>query len=296
MPPEINLILLNWNGWRDTLACLESLRSMDYPAECLQITIIDNGSTDESLAHLEALAGVSLLRSPVNLGYAGGNNLGIRQALSKGREWILLLNNDTIVGSSFIMEMLQIFEKDPDAGIVCPKIYYHDRPDTFWYAGGKFRSPRLIGEMVGMGEIDRGQFDQARQVDFAVGACMLIHAPVFAKIGLLDENFVAYEEDIDFSYRARQAGFSIWYQPAAKIWHKVSASTQADPPQRVYLSAQSRALFFRKHIRGASVLLVVGLEAMRLVRVMARSLWQGKLELGRSYAAGLWSGLKKKYD
>lgn len=293
MLPKIGTVILNWNGWRDTLACLTSIQQADYPASRHQIVVVDNGSTDESVAQLRGHNGLTLLELPRNVGFAAGSNVGIRHALANGCDCVLLLNNDTLVAPDFLMPLLQTFEVDPAAGVVSPKIRYCGRPDQLWYAGGKFRQPRLIGEMVGLGQPDTGQYDQLREVDFAVGCCMLIRRPVLERIGYLDERFFFYQEDVDFSYRAAQAGFSVWYQPASVIFHKVSHSTRDDAPRRTFLYAQSRVVFFAKHIRGTRLWAVVGLELLRLIRTVARSLWRGQPDLARSYVQGLLAGLKQ---
>ena len=293
MLPKIGIVILNWNGWRDTLSCLASIRQADYPASQYQIVVVDNGSTDESVAQLRGHNGLTLLELPSNVGFAAGSNVGIRHALASGCDYVLLLNNDTLMAPNFLRPLLQTFDIDSAAGVVSPKIRYYDRPDQLWYAGGKFRQPRLIGEMVGLGQPDIGQYDQSREVDFAVGCCMLIRRSVLERIGYLDERFFFYQEDVDFSYRAAQAGFSVWYQPASVIFHKVSHSTRNDASRRTFLYAQSRVIFFAKHIRGTQLWAVVGLELLRLVRTVARSLWCGQPDLARSYVQGLLSGLEQ---
>jgi GT2 family glycosyltransferase len=159
-----------------------------------------------------------------------------------------------------------------------------------WYAGGRFREPRLIGWMEGAGELDTGQHDNARQVDYAVGCCMLIHRRVFERIGLLDERFFFFQEDVDFSVRARQAGFEVWYQPHSVIRHKVSQSTRDDLALRGYLDAQSRMVFFRSHIRGGRIPAVLFWEFGRLTRITFMAARAGQLKLAHHYLRGLAAG------
>lgn len=291
--PRVGVVILNWNGWRDTLDCLTQVRQLDYPTSRLEIVLVDNGSHDESVAQLRRQAGVTLLELPSNVGFAAANNVGIRHVLAHSCDYMLLLNNDTVVSPELLTPLLQVFHMDSTAGVVSPKIRYCDPPDRLWYAGGEFRDPRLIGYMVGLGEVDTGQYDRTRVVDYAVGCCMLIRRAVFEQIGYLDERFFFYNEDVDFSYRATRRGFSVWYQPDSVILHKVSHSTRDDLPRRTSLYAQSRVVFFAKHIRGARLLVVVGLELMRLFRILARELWHGRADMAHSYVRGLLTGLRQ---
>lgn len=294
MLPKIGIVILNWQGWRDTLDCLASVQGGDYPLTQLDIVVVDNGSQDDSVSQLrQHRTGATLLELPNNVGFAAGSNFGIQHSLVTGCDYVLLLNNDAIASPDFLRPLLRVFDRDPASGIVSPKIRYHDPSDQIWYAGGRFRQPRLIGEMIGLGESDEGQFDQARVVDFAVGCCMLIHRAVFERIGYLDERFFFYQEDVDFSYRATKAGFSVWYQPASVIYHKVSQSTRDDAGRRTFLYAQSRVIFFNKHIRGGRRPAVVGLEVLRLVRTAINNLWNGRSHLTRSYVRGIRAGLRK---
>ena len=293
MLPRIGIIILNWNGWQDTLECLTSVRQVDYPTDRFDIVVVDNGSRDESVAQLRRQPGLTLLELPSNVGFAAGNNVGIQRVLADGCDYVLLLNNDTVVAPDFLTPLLQVFDIDPAAGAVSPKIRYYDQPNRLWYAGGKFRQPRLIGLMIGLDELDTGQYEQAGMVDYVVGCCMLIRRAVFEQIGYLDESFFFYQEDVDFSYRATHAGFSMWYQPASVIFHKVSHSTRNDSPRRTFLYAQSRVVFFAKHFRGARLYATVGLELVRLVRTTAKALWYGQADLARSYVQGLLAGLKQ---
>lgn len=291
---KIAVVIVNWNNWLDTVACIEWLVDVAPGGHELEIIIVDNGSTDASLENLRGHEAVTLLPLPENVGFAAGSNHGIRMALAAGAAYVLLLNNDTYARAEFLMPLLATFDQQPRAAIVCPKIRYAGETESvsghIWYAGGKFRHPRLIGEMVGMDEVDLGQYDTECTVDFGVGCCMLIKSDLFHRIGLLDEAFFFYHEDADFSLRATQAGYEVWYQPAALVWHHVSRSTEENPGFRAFLYARSRPIFFVKHIRGLQWIPVLGLEVVRLVRTVARSLLQGRPGQGIGYLRGSWQG------
>jgi hypothetical protein len=243
---------------------------------------------------LRACQGITLLELPNNRGFAAGNNAGLRWALDRGYDYMLLMNNDAYGESSFLRELLSTFASEVRCGLVCPKIRYclsrEEPTQRIWYAGGKFRQPRLIGEMIGMDQVDVGQYDIPRIVDFGVGCCMLIDRRVFEQIGLLDERFFFYQEDVDFSYRATLTGFQVWYQPAALVWHAVSRSTENNQAHRTFLYAQSRVVFFAKHIHGLKWVSVIGLEMIRLLRIVTRAIWQRRPEHAMAYIRGLLAG------
>lgn len=287
---RVGVVVLNWNGLEDTLECLASLRQVELPNGQLVILVVDNGSTDGSGARLRGEAGITLIELEQNHGYAAGNNVGICRALQLGCEYVLLLNNDTVVPPDFVTPLVATLEQHLEAGMAVSKVRYYDPPDVIWYAGGLFRQPRLIGEMVGLRELDVGQYDRPQAVDWAVGCSMMIHRRLVDAIGLLDERFFAYEEDIDYSYRAQRAGFTIRYEPASVIWHKVSQATTGDTEWRTYLQVQSRVLFFRKHIHGLKILPVIFLEAIRLLRFCGRALRVRQPGLIGGYGRGMAAG------
>jgi GT2 family glycosyltransferase len=295
MNPKIGVVILNWNNWSDTVACVDAVRKIDYPWEDLVPIIVDNGSTDESVSKFAQLDDVTLVKLDKNLGFAAGNNAGIQFALSKGCDYVLLLNNDTKLTANFLHPLLELFSNEQNVGIVSPKIYYTEPANKIWYAGGKFKEPRILGELIGMDQLDTGQFDQSRAVDFAVGACMLIDKKVFEKIGYLDDVLFFYHEDVDFSYRAGRQGFAIWFQPRSIIFHDVSYSTQANLPHRTYLYAQARTVFLFKHIRGIKIPLVLFLEIIRLLRSTVKYLLLGQLDHASSYIRGVIDGLIKSW-
>ena len=159
------------------------------------------------------------------MGFAGGNNIGIQHALKRGSEFALLLNNDTTIDPDALGTLLRTMEENPEAGIVGGKIYYLDRPNVIWFAGGYFNANSGFGDHYGKSEEDHGQYNRVRECDFITGCCMLIRCEVCEKIGLLDDSYFLYYEDADFCTRARRAGYSVLYQPRAVIYHKISRAT-----------------------------------------------------------------------
>jgi len=224
-PPAVAVIILTWNGEDLTLDCLRSLAPVATPN--LRVVVVDNGSTDDTVAAIRALgdARVTIIENGTNLGFAAGNNAGIRRALDHGADFILLLNNDTVVDPAFVDELLAAMGREPDIGIAGPKIYYLEPRDRIWFAGGEVSLWRGTARHIGIREADRGQHDAARDVDYVSGCALFARREVFDRIGMLDAGYRAYFEDADLCARAERAGFRIRYVPTARVWHRISAST-----------------------------------------------------------------------
>ncbi len=222
--PLVFVLILNWNGRDDTIECLRSVFAVDYPNA--RVVVIDNASTDGSVTAIRAqFPTVHIIENPNNLRFAGGNNVGIEYALREGAEYILLLNNDTTVDQRFLSELVSMFRDSRSAGMAGPKILYYHRPEQIWYAGGIIEWWKGWISHRGIREIDRGQYDQPAETDYLTGCCLLVRRQVVEQIGLLDERYSMYGEDVDWCVRTRRAGFSLHYIPAARIWHKVSVSS-----------------------------------------------------------------------
>jgi GT2 family glycosyltransferase len=218
-------IVLSWNGREDTLRCLESLTRAEYPE--LAIVCVDNGSRDGSQqAVRERFPKVVLIEAGANLGYSGGNNLGIRHALEHGARWVALVNNDATVAADFIEGFQAAVRERPRAGILAGKVLFADRPQTIWFAGQ--RVSELLGysgRPRGYGRQDGSRYMQVVPTGRAVGALMAISREAIESVGMLDDDLFAYVEDVDWALRVRDAGYEIVFAPAARAWHGVSAST-----------------------------------------------------------------------
>jgi GT2 family glycosyltransferase len=287
--PQVVIVVLNWNGLADTLECLESLARLDYPA--YEVVVVDNDSTDGSAEAIrEQFPEVTLIENRENLGFTGGNNVGLRYALARGTDYALLLNNDTKVAPDFLRHMVEASEADPTVGIAGPTIYYHERPDIIWSAGGVIDWRRGSTQMVGLNERDEGQLGQVpRTVDFVTGCALLVRRAVLEQAGLLDERFFAYYEETEWCVRATRAGFKIVHVPLAHIWHKISPAAQADSPLVHYYMTRNRLLFLKVTGAGGSAWLHTLLaEYLRtLVSWSVRPKWRGK----RSLRGAMWQGM-----
>ena len=293
MLPIVSVILVNWNNWQETELCLNQIVKLDYDQSRLEIIVVDNGSMDDSVNSLRSHSGIKLLKSETNVGFAAGSNIGIKHALHADSELILLLNNDTILPSFFLEPLIKAVDLTRNIKIVSPKINYVNPSNIIWYAGGMFRWPRILGSMVGQSENDNGQWDSSRKVDFAVGCCMLIHRSVFEEIGLLDENFFFYHEDIDFCYRASLKGIQTFFEPKSVIYHKVALSTQNNIPMRIRLFNQARMVFLSKHISGINILWTILFELIRFFRTLLSFSLKREWSSIRAYFDGNISGLQK---
>jgi GT2 family glycosyltransferase len=293
--PKVSIVILNWNGYDVTRECLISLSKIDYPN--YEIVLVDNGSTDGSPDKLAAeFPGVTIIRNKTNVGFTGGNNAGIQSALDKHPDYILLLNNDTVVEPHFLFELISVGESDDRIGILNPKIYYFDPPVRIWYAGGHFSQWRGLASHVGVGKLDAGAYDQLREVTFITGCAFLIKTKVIHRIGLLDERFFYLWEDTDWSIRALQAGFKAFYVPSAAIWHKESFDIKrnAGKPFRDFYYVRNRILLARKHARIYHwPTLFISLSLMLAYRMTGYFL-RGEFDRVRALCRGLWSGCGMK--
>lgn len=251
MKPSVAVIVLNWNGADDTLACLDSLVTLTYPN--FNVIVVDNGSSDDSLALLrpyKAPYPLTLIETGSNLGFAEGNNVGIRAALEADADAVLLLNNDTVVDPELVSALVDAATAHPKGGVFSAKIFYHAEPNKLWYAGAKWLAVKQHFQHIGIGEIDDGQsYEKVVETDYASGCALFIRTEVINKIGLMDPKFFLTYEETDWCYRVRAAGFKCLFVPTAKLWHKVSASFGGvESPLQLYFYSRNVLLWAERHL------------------------------------------------
>ena len=246
--PFIIIIILNWNGKEDTLECLVSAKKFDYSN--YEIVVVDNGSVDGSVdAISKQYPDVTLLQTGENLGYAGGNNVGISWALEQKADYILLLNNDTIVAADLLSAFVNAANILPTGSVLGAKIFFYDKPDTLWFAGGRWRNESNSFEHIGCGQLDGIEFNHKLEVDYITGCALFADAGTFKEIGLLDDAFFLTYEETDWCYRARAKGHRCIVIPEAKLWHKISSSFGgADSPLVNYFMTRNKLLWAKKHL------------------------------------------------
>ena len=234
---SIFVIVVNWNGNTDTVECISSLAKVRTLFPLLSIVVVDNGSTDGSIAEVKKkFSWVHCIDVGKNLGFAGGNNIGITYAMEQRAEYIWLLNNDTVADTG-VLSSLSSF-KDPSVGAIGSKIYFskgHEYHKTryrkknlgsvLWYAGGIIDWDNMLASHRGVDEVDIGQFDIEQETDFITGCSFFVRSDVLKKVGVLDESFFMYMEDLDLSLRIQKAGYKTVYNPHSVVWHKNASSS-----------------------------------------------------------------------
>jgi GT2 family glycosyltransferase len=284
--PTVAVIVLTWNGKALTVECLDSLANVNYAS--LDVIVVDNASSDGTADAVSQRFGerVTLVINEHNLGFAGGNNVGIRRALDSGADYILLLNNDTTVDTELIGALIDVFSQYPKTGIAGPKIYYATPPDHIWFAGGEISLMRGTARHIGIREIDKGQYNDVREVDYITGCALMARRAVFEEVGALDDSYRAYYEDADFCMRARRAGHEIRYTPHGRVWHKISASTGGQVSRRkITTKFKSTLKFFGRYAAFYHWLTIPVFFAADVLRVAAMVL-TGRIKDAREVSDG----------
>lgn len=287
-------VLVNYNGAEDTLDSLASLDRVERPGGVLRLLVVDNGSTDGSAGLLRRRRpGVEVLETGTNLGFAGGNEVGIRHVLrDPGVGWVLLLNTDVEVARGFLPPLLEAC-RDPSVGAAGPKIFYFEPRDRLWAAGGRLRLRETVTEEWGRGEPDGPRWSRPQDVTYLTTCCLLVPRDAFERVGLLDPLFFLNVDDADWCRRAAAAGFRLRYVPESRVWHKVAASTGGGyTPLKTFHTGRSNALYVRRHYGwgGLVVFLLANLAA--LAAAFVRELPRRNTGAVWSKARGIWSGLR----
>ncbi|MDI6786324.1 MAG: glycosyltransferase family 2 protein [bacterium] len=260
--PKIAIVLLNWNFADDTIECINSLKKVDY--KNFKIIVVDNGSANNSWKTIEDTfkSEIILIRNEQNLGFSGGNNKGIEQALNDKVDYIFVLNNDTIVDKEILKELVCFMEDNPQAGIVAPVMFFYNRPDYIWFAGGIMDRNTGIGDHIGYGEKFSSKFDKIIECNFLTGCGMFFRSKVFKEVGLFDTAYFHTSEDADLCFRVMDQGYKLYLNPKARLWHKCAASllnlaknkSFIHPSSYIYYEVRNRLLFIKKnHQKGTLI-------------------------------------------
>lgn len=259
--PKVAVIILNWNGKKDTLECLASIKKSKPKEIELSVYIVDNASKDDSVKAIKkTYPQYTLIENQTNLGFAGGNNVGLKQAFADGADAAILLNNDTTVKPD-TFEKLVIGARKNKFDLAAPKIYFYpgnefhkndykksEQGKVIWYAGGRIDWANVIPSHIGVDEVDHGQWEEDQETEFATGCCLYISKNVYQKIGGLDQGYRAYFEDTDYCIKAKKKGFTVGYVPEAKMWHKNAGSSGGSGTKtQVDLVDTSRFRFAMRH-------------------------------------------------
>jgi GT2 family glycosyltransferase len=294
--PLIYIVILNWNAAVVTAECLQSLRSLTYSN--YRIILVDNGSSDNSGEILAThFPEVHLLQMESNRGFTGGCNAGMREALENDADYILLLNNDTTVAPDVLEQLAATADMDETIAIVSPKILFADAPDRIWYAAGSYNWWQGAPSYNYKRRDSRSPgYPQA--ITFATGCAMLLRVEALKKVGLFDERFFAYGEDIDLTARMLKAGYRAMYVPNARVWHKASHTSkrQLGFPYAVRLSIRNELLLMTKHTTSwqRPIFLLIFF-ARRILYFILLGFWKKDLRISWATIAGSYDFLRGSY-
>lgn len=292
MKARISIISVNYNGFALTAAMIDSLRR--HVTTPLEIVVVDNGSArDEAALLRERYPDIVVLRSDENLGFAGGNNLGIRAATG---DCLLLLNNDTEVTDDTLHHLAETLDADPSIGAVCPKIRFWTPPQAIQFAGyTPLTRITLRNGLIGFGQPDDGSYNSPHETPYAHGAAMMVRREAVGKAGPMPEEYFLYYEELDWSERIREAGYRIVYDPRATVFHKESATTGQQSPLRSYYLTRNRLLFARRNRRGAARRLSIIYQlGVALPKSVAAALLHGRRDLAAAALRGCRDFLRHK--
>lgn len=293
--PLLSIITVSFNGLNDTLELLHSLANSH--CDSMEVIVVDNASEINHQAEInQRFPEVKVIRSETNLGFAGGNNLGIQVAKGK---LIMLLNNDTLVQPDFAAGISKAFSARPKTGIVASKIQFTHSPGIVQFAGSTPINPYTITSFaIGYGERDEGQYDVPVQSPIAHGAAMTVSREAIERAGLMTEDYFLYYEEIDWCYRIKQAGYEIWFEPSSLIYHKESMSTGKSSPLKEYYKTRNRILFARKNLSGMQriVCLAYLFLVANPIHLFKKTL-QGNIKLAKAQLKGLlWHLSPSKFN
>lgn len=287
----LSIIAINYNGLKDTCELIESLPLED---KSIEVIVVDNASAqDEATIIEERYPQVKIIRSKKNLGFAGGNNLGIKAAKGK---YLFFLNNDTLLKpqTSDIRSLISRLETSPKIGMVCPKIRFTWGNQLIQFAGYTPLTPiTMRNKAIGCGEVDHGQFDTPHLTPYAHGAAMMIKREVIEKAGLLPECYFLYYEELDWSMMIRRVGYDIWYEPACTVFHKESQTTGQNSPLRTYYITRNRLLFAQRNQQAmAKYITYLYLISIVAIRDILKYAFQQRWDLVRATICGVVSLIK----
>jgi len=289
---RLSIITINYNGLKDTCELIDTLPLED---KSIEVIVVDNASTqDEATVIEQRYPQVKVVRSKENLGFAGGNNLGIKAAQGK---FLFFLNNDTVLKpqTSDLRPLITCLESSSIIGMVCPKIKFSWGSQLIQFAGYTPLSPiTMRNKAIGCGETDQGQYDTAHFTPYAHGAAMMVKKEVIEKAGLMPECYFLYYEELDWSMMIRRSGYKIWYEPACTVFHKESQATGQNSPLRTYYITRNRLLFTQRNQQGmAKYISYLYLISLVATRDMLKYAFLRRWDLIRATTRGIVSFIKR---
>ena len=284
-------IVVNWNQADETFACVRSLLAAGALPET--VYIVDNGSTDDSVTQFRSQTQnypVQLLTSQTNLGFAGGTNIGIQQALANGAQWVLTVNNDTRVAPSFYQELAFAVRSHPQYKLLTPAIFYYDDPERIWSLGDRLFPGTLITYGLFRNRSLPTDIAPIVPIDFANACGLLVHRDVFQTIGCFNTEFFMYGEDVEFCWRARKADFRIAAVPKARMFHKVSLSSETCHTQRRRWRIINQIRFYRKASTWFQYPIMILFTFLRALWISSGDVMHGRFKLAYATVHSWWLG------
>ena len=289
MSITLSIITINYNGLEDTCSLIESIPFN----EKMEVIVVDNASKNEEAETIaQRYPLVKVIKSAENVGFAGGNNLGIKEARGK---YIFLVNNDTFFKDFNIDALIERIEQSPNIAIVCPKIRFAWGSNPIQFAGYTSLSTITVrNHAIGFGEEDYGQYNTAHPTPYAHGAAMLIKREALEKVGFMPECYFLYYEELDWSMMFTQAGYQIWYEPQCTVFHKESKTTGQNSPLRTYYITRNRLLLVKRHGKGLSkALAYCYLIFIVATRDLIKYALSAKFGLAKATTKGVWDFIYK---
>jgi len=300
----VGIIIINWNSFDLTHACLKSIEGIDYKA--ISVILVDNNSSDGSLKRLSvAHPWIVTVENTENLGFTGGNNSGIRKAFELDCDYILLLNNDTQVEPDFLSILINKIDSDPNIGAVQPKIYYEYDRNVIWNAGGKYNpvltKPRTIGE----NKIDDGSYQVTKQTDWITGCAFLVRSSVVKEVGLTSElYFYGCFDDVDYSMEIRKRGHQLFFCADSIIFHAVGMASKSENnnPEGVlrpffhYLATRNKWFFIRRHAKSIYLVPTLIYQVYSFLGHVTYFIFKRRFKKLKAYLHGCLHGFTKPLD
>lgn len=303
MNNKVAIVIVNWNSFELTNDTIQSLQaSLD---KSFDIIVVDNGSNDHSVEQLELLQtqfdNIVLIKLSSNTGFTGGNNAGMKYSMDKGYLYTLLLNNDVEVSSHFLKPLIEKFKSNPQMGAVQPLIYFHHDHELVWNAGSTYYPWLGITNTIGYNTKDKGQklMHRQQQVDWITGCAMMIKNEVLDKVGLLEMKYFIYYEDVDLSFRIKNAGYELGYEPSSIIYHiagmshksKVKGKEGFLNPKVHYLNARNRIWTLKKYVKTLHLPTVILYQMFYFFGIGFYFIFRARWNKWKAWNKGIWEGL-----
>lgn len=294
--PSVAIIVLNWNGYRHSKECLQTLEGLSYPN--YHIVLVDNASEDHSGERLKKeFPDITLIQNDSNLGFTGGNNAGISYALEHGFDYVLMLNNDTVVSPDFLDNLIADAKKHPQVGIIQPLILLMEDQSKIWSAGGKMKEWQGAAKTIGDRMSLEGFELENSELEWVTGCCMLIPSPVIRKVGSLQNSFFAYFEDVDWSLRMRATGYKLYLSPKSIIYHEGNASSKKQSkegtlsPIVFYLHSRNQLFLLRRHVKFPQSLVAWPFQMGKYLAWISYFCLRGRFQKAKAVIRGIKDGL-----